>query len=163
VNYPLPVEVAVTKVWDITTPGGEAIDTTVDVTIRCVNTLIDNPVNRTFRIDPEDYVNGAATVKTMVVPGFARKEPPIFVPTLCWATENASTDNAVEVENGCVTGNYPDGNYLPALTVSAGNGASCTITNTVFFEGIPTLSQWGMAIMALLMLGVGLVGFRRFV
>jgi hypothetical protein len=33
----------------------------------------------------------------------------------------------------------------------------------VFFEGIPTLSQYGMAIMALLMLGVGFVGFRRFV
>ncbi|MBT8060186.1 MAG: IPTL-CTERM sorting domain-containing protein [Gammaproteobacteria bacterium] len=32
----------------------------------------------------------------------------------------------------------------------------------MFFEGIPTLSQWGMALMALLMLGVGLVGFRRF-
>jgi hypothetical protein len=32
----------------------------------------------------------------------------------------------------------------------------------VFFEGIPTLSQLGMLIMALLMLSVGLVGFRRF-
>ena len=42
-----------------------------------------------------------------------------------------------------------------------GTGADCTIYNTVFFEGIPTLSQWGMAIMALLMLGVGLVGFRH--
>lgn len=41
-------------------------------------------------------------------------------------------------------------------------GPSCTIYNTVFFEGIPTLSQWGMAVMALLMLGIGLLGFRRF-
>ena len=39
----------------------------------------------------------------------------------------------------------------------------CTLTASVFFEGIPTLSQYGMAIMALLMLGVGFVGFRRFV
>jgi hypothetical protein len=39
----------------------------------------------------------------------------------------------------------------------------CTITATVFFEGIPTLSQYGLAIMALLMLGIGFVGFRRFV
>jgi len=39
---------------------------------------------------------------------------------------------------------------------------SCTIYNTVFFEGIPTLNQYGMALMALLMLGVGLLGLRRF-
>jgi hypothetical protein len=40
--------------------------------------------------------------------------------------------------------------------------SECTIYNTVFFEGIPTLSQYGLALMALLMLGVGMVGFRRF-
>ena len=39
----------------------------------------------------------------------------------------------------------------------------CEIQATAFFEGIPTLSQYGMAIMALLMLGVGFFGFRRFV
>jgi hypothetical protein len=44
-----------------------------------------------------------------------------------------------------------------------GENASCTIYNTVFFEGIPTLSQYGMAILALLMLGAGFVGFRRWV
>ena len=43
------------------------------------------------------------------------------------------------------------------------SGREVLITNTVFFEGIPTLNQYGMAIMALLMLGVGFVGFRRFV
>ena len=48
------------------------------------------------------------------------------------------------------------------LEVTSGGNAECTVTNTVFFEGIPTLSQWGMAIMALLMLGVGMIGFRRF-
>ena len=41
--------------------------------------------------------------------------------------------------------------------------AGCDVAGTVFFEGIPTLSQYGMAIMALLMLGVGFVGMRRFV
>jgi hypothetical protein len=33
----------------------------------------------------------------------------------------------------------------------------------VFFEGIPTLSPRGLALMALLMLGAGFVGLRRFV
>ena len=35
-------------------------------------------------------------------------------------------------------------------------------TQTASYVAVPTLSQWGMAIMALLMLGVGFVGFRRF-
>jgi len=48
------------------------------------------------------------------------------------------------------------------IEVEAGGSGECTITNTLFFEGIPTLSQWGMAIMALLMLGMGMIGFRRF-
>jgi len=49
------------------------------------------------------------------------------------------------------------------VTLMAGGTEECTIVATAFFEGIPTLSQYGMAIMALLMLGVGFVGFRRFV
>ena len=40
---------------------------------------------------------------------------------------------------------------------------ACDVTFTAFFEGIPTLGQYGKAIMVLLMLGVGFVGFRRFV
>jgi hypothetical protein len=49
------------------------------------------------------------------------------------------------------------------VEVEVGMGGECTITNTVFFEGIPTLGQYGKALLILLVLGVGLVGFRRFV
>jgi hypothetical protein len=59
--------------------------------------------------------------------------------------------SSVEVQNGC--GQQTE--------LSAGEDFSCMITNTVFFEGIPTLGQYGLAIMALLMLATGLVGFRR--
>ncbi|HKJ18058.1 MAG TPA: IPTL-CTERM sorting domain-containing protein [Xanthomonadales bacterium] len=48
-----------------------------------------------------------------------------------------------------------------SLSVAPGNGASCSIYNTRLYEGIPTLSRYGRALMALLMLGVGLVTFRR--
>jgi hypothetical protein len=41
--------------------------------------------------------------------------------------------------------------------------AGCDVEGTVFFEGIPTLSQYGLALMALLMLGIGFVGMRRIV
>jgi hypothetical protein len=71
----------------------------------------------------------------------------------CHAIEN-TYDSAVESDQGC------DG----AVTFVVGDvEKGCTIVNTVFFEGIPTLSQYGLAVMALLMLGVGFVGFRRFV
>jgi len=65
------------------------------------------------------------------------------------------TDSSIEVSMDCGT----DG----VVTVFPGDEEDCDFTNTVFFEGIPTLSQYGMAIMALLMLSVGFVGFRRFV
>ena len=69
-------------------------------------------------------------------------------------------DSAVETENTC--GNDYNG-MAGVVTVHPGEGAVCKFTNTVFYEGIPTLNQYGLAIMALLMLGVGFVGFRRFV
>jgi hypothetical protein len=75
---------------------------------------------------------------------------PQFPSTQCTAYEYVS-DQAIEVDNGC-------GDFI----VKVNQGKTCTITNTVFFEGIPTLSQYGMALLALLMLGVGFVSFRRF-
>ncbi len=43
------------------------------------------------------------------------------------------------------------------------SAAGCDVGGAVFFEGIPTLSEHGMAILVLLMLGVGFIGFRRIV
>ena len=48
------------------------------------------------------------------------------------------------------------------LLIVPGQSTSCTITNTRMYEGIPTLNQYGLALLALMMLGVGMVGFRRF-
>jgi hypothetical protein len=52
------------------------------------------------------------------------------------------------------------------LTLAPDQDVTCTLTNndTVFFEGedIPTLNRYGLILMALLMLGIGAVGFRRF-
>ena len=61
--------------------------------------------------------------------------------------------SAVDTSQNCTSSNY----------VGPGGSNSCKYDYAVFFEGIPTLSQYGLAIMALLMLGVGFVGFRRFV
>ena len=71
--------------------------------------------------------------------------------TMCTATADTVSDSTVEI-SGC------------SVTVQFGDEeVGCVMVGSVFFEGIPTLSQYGMAIMALLMLAVGFVGFRRFV
>ncbi|MDZ4731554.1 MAG: IPTL-CTERM sorting domain-containing protein [Xanthomonadales bacterium] len=71
--------------------------------------------------------------------------------TQCRATES-NTFSAVEAENGCA-------NWLPVLIGDISR--TCTISNTVFLEGIPTLSDYGRWLMVLLLLGVGLVAVRR--
>lgn len=75
--------------------------------------------------------------------------------TNCWVNETVY-DNAIETGNGCGTANAPG-----LLLEISGPEPSCTITNTVFYEGIPILNQFGLAIMSLLMLGIGFVGLRR--
>lgn len=70
--------------------------------------------------------------------------------SVCTVTENVAFSAAESDDSDCAS-----------LPISIGMGNSCTITNVVFFEGIPTLNQYGLAVLALLMLGVGLVGFRR--
>jgi hypothetical protein len=142
-NDPAPVEFAVSKVWDVSNVGGgDYVDTSADFKITCDSEIVNG-----YDDDGEwyvwKYINGDATVTVNVIPNYEGSE--------CWVSE-PDVDSAVEVTNGCVS-----------VDIELGQDASCTITNTVFFEGIPTLNQYGMAIMALLMLGVGFVGFRRFV
>jgi hypothetical protein len=38
---------------------------------------------------------------------------------------------------------------------------NCLVTNTVFFEGIPTLNQYGLVLISALMLLTGLIAARR--
>jgi hypothetical protein len=45
--------------------------------------------------------------------------------------------------------------------VLPGQDLSCTVTNTVFFEGIPTLSRAGLLLFSALMLLTGAVAYRR--
>jgi hypothetical protein len=73
--------------------------------------------------------------------------------TTCSVSEVEVLDSNVEI----------DDSECDSVVVFPGTGGSCTIYNTRLYAGIPTLSQYGLAVLALLMLGVGLVGFRRFV
>ena len=77
-----------------------------------------------------------------------------------WDTGTSCDIDEVDLPDGGVE---VDDSNCQNILLFPGGGASCTIVNTRLYEGIPTLSQYGLAIMALLMLGVGFVGFRRFV
>jgi uncharacterized repeat protein (TIGR01451 family) len=130
------------KIWNIINDGGDEVNTHVPVTIVCdhiitgSNGVSDEVFSATKVLGDGD--NLWVTVDTTTGPAW------------CKAFESI-TQSGVESTDDC---------YKRILT--AGDSDSCTFVNTVFFEGIPTLSQYGLAILALLMLGVGMVGFRRF-
>jgi hypothetical protein len=170
VNTPDPVDVVIIKDWVFEgSSTASGVDTRYDLTLFCDGEIIDGveigidqeapggifPVFcGIFTLEGQQGNNSFPTwCKSFSGDGpdsFLAEVIPEFPSSHCFVLERLF-DDAVEVDNGCLD-----------ITVSAGQGASCTITNTVFFEGIPTLNQYGLALLALLMLGVGFVGFRRF-
>lgn len=57
-----------------------------------------------------------------------------------------------------VTKEFADGDHPTPVTVAI----RCTISHTVFYEGIPALGRSGLAVLALLLLTAGVVASRRF-
>jgi hypothetical protein len=173
-NRPLPVPVSVTKEWDLSGAGSQDIDTELYVHVESYNLIVggyecgyDGDLYWCLDIhfDGVEFGDSSSTeTETFLV-------YPSHNGTAVYLHEDVY-DSAVESSSTCgsnvgsISGNgggMNGGSMYGMVTVFPGQGASCTFTNTAFFEGIPTLSQYGLAIMALLMLGVGFVGFRRFV
>jgi hypothetical protein len=138
-----PAEFTVTKYWEIEGAVGEEVIEEAFVRIIC-----DNPIDggygygNEFAVD--DILEGDGATLTAVVD----------------TTERAATCRAEESIYQTGVESFDD---CGPREIPAGGSSSCMITNTVFFEGIPTLGHFGMALMALLMMGVGFVGLRRFV
>ena len=148
-NSATPVGVSITKVWNLEGAVGNEVDmdSTFYVTSEgsitggspCMSSPADGHLNCVML-----SFSGDGTQSVAVTPEVGG--------TVVYIDED-NQDSAVVVTDDCGG----------SVTVSPGDAAeSCTFTNTVFFEGIPTLNQYGMAILAILMLGVGFVGFRRF-
>jgi hypothetical protein len=145
-NTPDEVSIVVTKDW-VLTGDNNGVDLEYGLKAYCTNVFNEQESGSSHTKIGTIYGQEGPASKNHTFnfrPGF---------PSSSCYVEERTYDSAIESDNSDCDG----------LTLSAGVDASCTITNTVFFEGIPTLSQYGMAIMALLMLGVGFVGFRRFV
>jgi len=154
INTPDPATVTVTKTWviegaDQGFDGSHEIWGTCDEN-RDTRVLIYGGSHSCFDghcnawVGVDDATAGSIDYEFTIV-------SPAYPSSDCNFYEETS-DSVIESDNGC-----------GEMKLSAGDDVDCEIVNTVFFEGIPTLSQYGMAILAVLMLGVGLVGFRRFV
>jgi hypothetical protein len=150
-----PVRVVVTKEWVVTRDGGDdTIDDHISIVASSDARIVDGKEEclgekGKWCITLDFW--GSDTKSFGVIPSHGGDV--VYL-------EEQFVDSAVESENTCGNGDF---GLSGAVTVHPGEGAVCKFTNTVFFEGIPTLNQYGLAIMALLMLGVGFVGFRRFV
>jgi hypothetical protein len=149
-NTPKPAIVTITKTWiiegaDQGFDGGHTIFGICD-------SLLYGPADNTFCAGPfcaawveqEEALEGSMEYEFTIV-------KPNYPFTLCNFGE-LHDDSVIDSDNGC-----------GEQSVAAGASVACEIVNTVFFEGIPTLNQYGMAVLALLMLGVGFVGFRRLI
>jgi hypothetical protein len=144
-NTPEPATYTVEKDWVVPAAGYEEMDYDVDVEIWCDTEIL--------KVDGSSYTAGSYWSGTLA----DGEDVTVTVDTTegataCEASE-AFTQSGVEASESSACG---------GADLEAGDSVTCTFTNTVFFEGIPTLSQYGLALLALLMLGVGFVGFRRF-
>lgn len=154
VNTPVMVDIEIEKQWVFDGSDGSQVDTRYELTLYC-DAMIEGGQAICHAGDSEmsaGEISSYQSCKILTGDGsdvFTVQVLPEFSGLLCWVHERVY-DHAVEVDNGCED-----------ILISSGTGASCLIINTVYFEGIPTLSQTALAILALLTLSAGLLGFRR--
>lgn len=99
---------------------------------------------------------GSFTDTITLDPGALPFEYPVYPtwsePASRCRTEAVSGSRAVEFDQGCADW----------LEIRVGDEvAECTVIATLFFEGIPALDRYHVALMIFLLLGFGLVGIRR--
>ncbi len=143
-NYPNPVPFTIQKQW-LSDAGeiGEVNESRIVLT--CENVFGGDGESDGGDMTWTWNIDGNQTLVAMVEPDWGGN-------TRCRALEYPIA-SAVEAQNECE-------HWTP---VAVGDPPqSCTIVNVVFLEGIPTLSDYGRLLFALLLLGTGLVMVRRF-
>ncbi len=144
-NYVDPVAVNVTKQWVYT--RDELIDDdSAVIDLICANVYDGDGVNQDDGNMRWSWLfEGGTTTNTATV-------YPLYTgATTCWTVEPVY-ESEVEGESTCAAG----------VTINTGDiERACSVTNTVFFEGIPSLNQYGMILFSALMLLTGLIAVRR--
>lgn len=146
-NYVDAVDIDVTKIWMDDHEEFQG-PTNAEMAWACVNARSSgNDLSLGTEQGTIDFFESEETQSIPVFPNFDPERP-----TVCTVTEQfPGFDSDIE----------SDGSDCVGLVVSPGNGSACTIINTRIYEGIPTLGQYGKLLMALMLLGVGLVATRR--
>jgi hypothetical protein len=144
-NVANPATYTVEKEWAVFQDGGDVVIPLADVTIECDSVILNDDAwfdDGTWYLS--DHLGDGESLMAYV--------DVTDESATCSATEDIDQSGVESVALGC-----------SGTTLSAGGSHTCVFRNTVFFEGIPTLSQYGLALLVLLTLGVGFVGLRRFV
>lgn len=142
-NTPRPVQFTVVKEWLFEAEELGTVDQS-RIELRCENVFDGDGMRDGDDMTWTFEVEGNQSLVAMVSPAFDGS-------TICEADETP-VFSGVEAQNGCTPG-------IPVLIGDAPQ--SCTIINTVFLEGIPTLSDYGLFLFAVLMLATGMVAIRR--
>ncbi len=141
-----PVEVAVSAEW-LFNEQDLLVDEQTTVELNCSDVYGgDGEPSGAGRMTWSWAFDVSTPVRTAsLLPDFAGK-------TRCSTTEFVTPSSGVETTSTC----------NPPVPVALGDpGASCVVTNTVFFEGIPTLDPRGLVLISALMLLTGLIAVRR--
>lgn len=143
-NYPDPVNITVVSEWFFNNDEVSGGAVTVDLFCRGLydgdGYLVGDTMTWSWLLDSQ-----SGPVSATVYPRFDGA-------TEC-RTETSSTLSAVESTSSC-------SEWTP---VALGAGAlTCTVINTVFFEGIPALGPFALLLASLLLLTTGLFAARRF-
>ena len=150
-NTLLPVDVTVNKQWFDEHPEFQN-PTLVEITFSCNAPIVDN-----CEVGIEGDCGGEGSEDSVEIyidpenPGEFQVLPHWDGSTVCSATEEPQP-GVIQEQEDCA-----------AIVLVPGQGGECTLVNTRFYEGIPTLNNYRLALLALMMLCIGLVGFRRFV
>jgi hypothetical protein len=140
---PESVQLTVNKEWHFNDEELNFINT-ADIELKCENILDGDGERHGNDMEWRWDIEGNSSQTATVYPDGEGN-------TFCYAIERQQL-SAVEAANGCgwqIPINYGDPDK------------SCTILNTVFLEGVPTLDSRGMALLALLMLAGGVLALRR--
>lgn len=151
-NTGKPAEFRVYKEWIVENSGGDAVLEEAVVTIECDSDILPGVPAAD---EEEGIVEGELIGSNLKRGTLGDGESLIALvdttdgPVFCEATETVQ-ESGVESVDDC-----------GERKLLAGESSECTFTNTVFFEGIPTLGHYGKALMILLMLGFAVMGIRR--
>lgn len=140
-NLAEPATFEVTKEWIFAGRETEGVPLEAAVSIYCNNEISAGFFNGT-EYQYDEILSGDLDSLEVSIDTLARAAE-------CRAQEGV-TQSGVERESDC-----------DARVIPAGETSSCRITNTVLFEGIPTLSAVGLSMLAFLVLGIGIFGLRR--